>query len=94
VKPEICLSATPRRDQQRHGNSIQQRLKASNVTAWAGTSTASEGPGNVSAKISEACKAATGVSPLQGFKNFLQTLTLGLRAGRFTPGFHITGFQP
>jgi hypothetical protein len=34
------------------------------------------------------------VSPLQGEKDFSLDLYLGLRAGRFTPGCHMTGFQP
>jgi hypothetical protein len=33
------------------------------------------------------------VSPLQGWGNLL-AFFLGLRAGRFTPGFNIVGFQP
>jgi len=34
------------------------------------------------------------VSPLQGGMKLLVDLNLGLRAERFTPGFHRTGFQP
>jgi len=34
------------------------------------------------------------VSPLQGYEDLILDLYLGLRAARFTPGYHITGFQP
>jgi hypothetical protein len=32
--------------------------------------------------------------PLQGGKNMILDFYLGLRAERFTPGYHIAGFQP
>jgi hypothetical protein len=34
------------------------------------------------------------VWPLQGQEYFGLDVYLGLRAGRFTPGYHIMGFQP
>ena len=34
------------------------------------------------------------VPPLQGRRGLLGDVYLGLRAARFTPGFHMTGFQP
>jgi hypothetical protein len=34
------------------------------------------------------------VSPLQGLKGLILEFYLGLRASRFTPGFHMAGLQP
>ncbi len=34
------------------------------------------------------------VPPLQGWKTMILDVFLGLRATRFTPGYHIAGFQP
>lgn len=34
------------------------------------------------------------VPPIQGGEDLILDDFLGLRATRFTPGFHITGFQP
>jgi hypothetical protein len=34
------------------------------------------------------------VSPIQGEEKLILDVYLGLRAGRFTPGYHISGFQP
>ena len=62
-----------------------------------------EGPGNRFHKITRglkgrnnspaACPTRT-VPPLQGGRGLRLDLHLGLRAGRSTPGFHRTGFQP
>jgi len=77
-------------------------LKAPNVTAWAEASPTSGGPGAQVVDFlgglkgrnkSAALFAAPNVPPLQGGEGFV-SVHLGLRAWRFTPGFHRTGFQP
>ena len=67
--------------------------RARHVIAWAGASPTSAGPGKPPPKIQglkgrdRVCTAH--VPPLQGGEIHLGTITWG-----FTPGCHITGFQP
>ena len=68
--------------------------KARAMTAWAGASPSSAGPGEVLVDLSGGLKGlnkirATNVPPLQGGGVCSGTITWG-----FTPGCHITGFQP
>ena len=68
--------------------------KARNLTAWAGASPTSAGPGYVCQRFSPGLKGrnrirASNVPPFQGGEICLGTITWG-----FTPGCHITGFQP
>ena len=68
--------------------------KARNLTAWAGASPTSAGPGYVCQRFSPGLKGrnrirASNVPPFQGGEIWLGTITWG-----FTPGSHITGFQP
>jgi hypothetical protein len=76
---------------------ISSGLKARHVTAWAGASPTSAGPGNLSQIISQGLKGRNQftaiVPPFQGGEVYLGMFTRGF-AGRSTPGCHITGFQP
>ena len=72
-------------------------LKARDITAWAGASSASGGPGNRMQKKFRGLKGRNKTSAtiqadlhsFQGGQDFFRTLSWG-----FTPGCHITGFQP
>lgn len=72
-------------------------LKARPVKAWAGVRTANGDPCDSSQEIPMGTERPepfrlTG-SALSGL-GFVLDVHLGLRASRFTPGFHILGFQP
>jgi AbrB family looped-hinge helix DNA binding protein len=72
------------------------QVSFSHVIAWA------EGPGKpvdvFSRGLQGRNKTQTSftphVPPIQGGRESFWDVDLGLRAMRFTPGFHITGFQP
>jgi len=67
--------------------------KARHVKAWAGVRVANGGPGNSSQKSTRGLKGrnqpASPVPPFQGGEDWFRMFTWG-----FTPGYHMTGFQP
>jgi len=67
--------------------------KARHVKAWAGVRVANGGPGNSSQKSPRGLKSrnhlASPVPPFQGGEDLFRMFTWG-----FTPGYHMTGFQP
>src|SRR5258708_4760033 len=67
--------------------------KARDVIAWAGVRAANGGPGNSSQKSLQGLKGRNNftppVPPLQGGQGLFRMFTWG-----FTPGYHMTGFQP
>ena len=67
--------------------------KARHVKAWAGVRVANGGPGNSPQKSTRGLKGrnhlASPVPPFQGGEDSFRLFTWG-----FTPGYHMTGFQP
>ena len=67
--------------------------KARDVIAWAGVRAANGGPGTASQKSPQGLKGrnnfAPSVPPFQGGEDLFWMFTWG-----FTPGYHMTGFQP
>ncbi len=85
------------------GPTVSGGLKARKVIAWAGAS-AARAQAQVKGYI---CfrglqgrnnpflnRVGLGGAALTGRSRFMEILILGLRAGRSTPGCHMTGFQP
>ena len=67
--------------------------KARHVIAWAGVREANGGPGNSSQKSPRGLKgrnnSGSPIPPFQGAHDLFRMFTWG-----FTPGYHMTGFQP
>ena len=67
--------------------------KARHVIAWAGVRAANGGPGTASQKPPQGLKGRNNftppVPPFQGGEDLFRMFTWG-----FTPGYHMTGFQP